>query len=1197
MSRKRVLIVGNEPSAVESIESCLSRNGYAVTSPAIPVHEALHAVERDETHLILMDVTPEYEADAIRTAVSIRDEYGLPVVYMTGKETCGTIRATEPIGYVMKPVDEEQLIMILETAFYKHEMERKLREYECRLDSIMNIFTDLVYRLDADGSITFINDAVRKYGYTPEELKATDIFRIIHPDDRDKALYRINERRTGKRRTKAFEFRLLPKWVTGAPHVEKMDETRKKPPVMLLHSEGLYSTERPEASGFVGTQGIAIDITERKEIEEALRRSEYRYRGLFENMGAGATVYEAVDDGRDFVLRDINGAGERMEDVKREEVLGKRLAAVFPEAVDSGLLEVLRRVWSTGKPEHHSTPFPGDVGTVGRRKSYVRRIQSGEIIVVFDDVSGGPRSDEELDYRLCIEEAIFEISVKFINCKPEEIDSRIREALRRIGECLGADRSYVFLLRDGGGNMINAYEWCSEGIGHRAEYMKEVPVEGFPWLMGRLRRLETVHIPRVAALPPEAAAERESLWSQGVRSSVLVPLIIGEIPEGFLGLDSVKSEKAWTEEDIKLLKIVGETIISALERTRIEKALEFEHAQLLSIFDSINEVVYVSDIDTYEILYVNRYLRELMGKDPTGGLCYKEIQGCDSPCDFCTNEIIKNLQGEPYRWEYHNPILNKDYMILDRLIKWPDSRNVRFEFAVDITERKKAEEEVRKQNEFLNYLLESLTHPFFVINVKDYTVVTANTAARSTMSSGAKCHEIIHGKDKPCSLEGIRCPIDVIKETKKHVVIEHTHVDKNGNERAHEIHGFPIFNENGEIEQIIEYLLDITERKQLESQFLQAQKMESIGRLAGGIAHDFNNLLTAIIGNVEMILMTISQENIIYEEVNEIKKSAERAADLTRQLLAFSRRQVIEPRVVDLNDLITGMEKMLRRLIGEDIELLTCTHEELWPVRIDPGQVEQILTNLVVNARDAMPGGGMIIIETGNVVFDEEYVKNHMGSIPGEYVMMAVSDTGMGMDERTKQHIFEPFFTTKGKWKGTGLGLSTCYGIVKQNNGFIWVYSEPGHGTTMKIYLPRVHETPGFETEKDELVEISGGMETILLVEDEPSVRKMIFRTLSEKGYRVMEASNGEEALRLIEERNTGEIHLVIADVIMPRMGGRDLIERVKRYFPGLKVLYISGYTDNSIVNHCMLPPGRNFLQKPFSTAALIHKVRQVLNE
>jgi len=1197
MNRKRVLIVGNEPSAVENIESCLTRNGYTVTSPPIPIHEALPAVERDEPHLILMDVCPEYEADVIRTGGNIRAEYGLPVVYITGKETCGAVRFAEPIGYVTKPVDEGQLLMIVETAFYKHDMESKLKEYERRLDSIMNIFTDLVYRLDRNGTITFINDAVRKYGYTPDELMATDIFRIIHPDDRERASHRINERRTGERRTRAFEFRLMRKGEIP-PGGGAADERPGKPPVLLLHSEGIYSTERPESSGFIGTQGIAIDITERREIEEALRRSEYRYRSLFENMDSGAAVYEAVDDGKDFILRDINGAGERMEGVKREKVLGKKVTEVFPWAEESGLLEVFRRVWSTGKPEHHSTPLQGDGGTGGRRESCVCRTQSGEMIIVFEDVSGGLRRDEKLYYRLCLEEAIFEISVKFINCKPGELDSRILDALKRIGECLEADRSYVFLFRDGDGIMVNPYEWCSEGVGHRAEHLKETPVGKFPWLVERLRRLETVHIPRVADLPPEAAAEAESLRLQGVRSSVVVPLVIGDIPDGFLGLDSVRREKAWSEEDIKLLKIVGETIISALERAKIEKALEFEHAQLLSIFDSINEAVYVSDTDTYEILYVNRHLRELLGKDPTGKLCYREFQGFDEPCDFCTNEIIKNLRGEPYRWEYHNPILDKDYMIVDRLIKWPDSRNVRFEFTVDITERKKAEEEIRKQNDFLSYLLESLTHPFFVINVKDHGVVTANTAAHSTMLNGAKCYEVIHGMDKPCPLgSGIRCPIEVIKETKKHVVIEHTHTDRDGNERVHEIHGFPIFNEKGEIEQIIEYLLDITERKQLESQFLQAQKMESIGRLAGGIAHDFNNLLTAIIGNVELILMTISRENIIYEEVHEIKKSAERAADLTRHLLAFSRRQVIEPRVVDLNDLIKGTEKMLRRLIGEDIELLTRTHEGLWPVRIDPGQVEQVLTNLVVNARDAMPGGGTLIIETGNAIFDEEYVKNHMGSTPGEYVMMAVSDTGTGMDERTKQHIFEPFFTTKEKWKGTGLGLSTCYGIVKQNNGFIWVYSEPGHGTTMKIYLPRVHDAPQDETGKEEPGDLSGGIETILLVEDEPSVRKMISRTLSEKGYRMIEAANGEEALRLMEERKIGEIHLVIADVIMPRMGGRELVEKAKLHFPGVKALYISGYTDNSIVNHCVLPPGRNFLQKPFSTAALIHKVRQVLNE
>jgi CheY-like chemotaxis protein/two-component sensor histidine kinase len=372
--------------------------------------------------------------------------------------------------------------------------------------------------------------------------------------------------------------------------------------------------------------------------------------------------------------------------------------------------------------------------------------------------------------------------------------------------------------------------------------------------------------------------------------------------------------------------------------------------------------------------------------------------------------------------------------------------------------------------------------------------------------------------------------------------------------------------------------------------------MEAVGRLAGGVAHDFNNLLTVIQGYCRLLTDRFQLNPEGRDQVKRIEDAAEKAASLTRQLLAFSRKQVLQPRVINLTSLVSNIDKLLRRMIGEDIELLTITPPHLGLVKADPSQIEQVIMNLAVNARDAMPEGGRLTLETANVELDSGYAAEHPGVIPGPYVMLAVSDNGSGMTDETKARIFEPFFTTKEMGRGTGLGLSMVYGIVSQSGGHIWVYSEVGHGTTFKIYLPRTEEGAASPPLEQPAVSTVPGTETILLVEDDAQLRDLVRTILTANGYSVL-APLDAEAIRAITEDGASKINLLLTDVIMPGINGRELARQFITLNPGIKVLYMSGYTENAIVHHGVLDESTHFLQKPFTPSALTTKVREILDQ
>ncbi len=596
-----------------------------------------------------------------------------------------------------------------------------------------------------------------------------------------------------------------------------------------------------------------------------------------------------------------------------------------------------------------------------------------------------------------------------------------------------------------------------------------------------------------------------------------------------------------------------------------------------------------------EVFYTNSTIRKLFGSAIIGQRCHLAYYGSREPCSWCP--AIKTFEdnkthtaemsnSEGISWEItSSPVFNGNGFV-DSVI----------EITRDISRRKKTEEALRESEDRYRSLIENINEVIYEIDetgVIRYVspVIALIGEYNPSELIGRSFLEFVHHEDLP------RVKLDFQKVLSGHIESsDFRMLTKSGDVRWFHTSSRPV-NLGNDVIGLRGTLTDITGKKHLEAQLLQSQKVETIGRLAGGVAHDFNNVLAAISGNAELAMVKLSSGISVKSYLQEILRASDRGAKLIKQLLAFSRRQILEPKIINLNDVLLDMGKMLHRLIGEDVELVTLMADDLGAVKADPGQIEQVLLNLAVNARDAMRHGGKLTIETANVSLDQDYASRHVSVTPGNYVLVAVSDTGIGMTEEVKAQIFEPFFTTKKAGVGTGLGLATCYGIIKQSRGNIWVYSEPGKGTTFKLYLPTVDQAADVVPVIDESRHLPRGTETVLLVEDEAMVREVATCILRELGYAVLEAADGYEALHIAQEHKGNEIQLLMTDVVMPKISGTALAQKVVAKYPNTKVLFFSGYTDKAIVRHGILDTAVAFLQKPFSSSVLAQKVRQVLDE
>jgi PAS domain S-box-containing protein len=769
------------------------------------------------------------------------------------------------------------IILYTEVTTERKKAEKALKEREALFRRMFDQSPIGAGMVSLDHRFLMVNEALcRITGYSAEELISRSVAEVTHPDDVDSDAVQARRLEAGEIDAYDIDTRYL----------------RSDGVAVWIHlNVRLIRDEDGRALYFLPTME---DIAERVRGEEALRQSEERFQQLFDHMAEGVAVYQGVDEGRDFIFVDMNSPGQSISKVLREQVIGRRVTEVFPAVEAMGLLEVLRRVWRTGQPEHHPLTEYVDGRVAQWMENYVYKLPSGLIVAIYSDTS----------------------------------ETR------------------------------------------------------------------------------QAEAERE---------------------------------------------------------------------RLMAAIEQAGEVVIITNPDGI-IQYVNPAFETVTG--------------------YSREEAV--------------------------------GRNPRF--------LQSGEQD----------------HAFY-------------TELWHTISSGKSWQGTLVNKRKEGTLSTVDATIS------------------------------PVSDAGGRIVSYVAAMRDITAQRLMEDQLRQSQKIETVGQLAGGVAHDFNNMLQVIVSYVEMSLAKVEAGQPLQKYLLEIRRAAQRSAEITGQLLTFARKQTVSPKVLDLNDAVANTQKMIQRLIGEDIDLAWMPGHGLWKVKIDPAQLDQILANLAVNARDAIGGVGRLTIETENVSFDQDYCAAHPGFSPGAYLMLAVSDDGCGMDEQVMSHLFEPFFTTKEPGKGTGLGLATIYGIVKQNNGFIKVYSEPGHGTTFKVYLPRAEGESAAERVEAEAGTTRGGTETVLVVEDEAAILELARESLEQLGYTVLTAGSPGEAIRLTHER-AGPIQLLITDVVMPQMNGRQLAERLTAARPGLKCLYMSGYTADAIAHRGVLEEGVRFIAKPFSLSVLAAKVREMLD-
>jgi two-component system cell cycle sensor histidine kinase/response regulator CckA len=1025
----------------------------------------------------------------------------------------------------------------------QRKMEEALRQSEERYRTIIENMQEVYYEIDLAGNWIFLNEAFYKHlGYTKEEMIGKKS-RQYQDETTARVLYQAYTRlyETGEpiRTIEAV-------WISkdGSKRTYEMSAS------LITDPEG-----KP-----VGFRGVSRDITERKQMEESLRESENKFRSLVENSIVGVYL---IQEG---IFKYVNARLAEIHGYEIEEMVGKMgpKQATLPE--DLSIVE--GNIFKRMKGEEESIHYEFRIVT---KKQEIRNVE------VF-----GSRT-------------MYQGRPSVIGTMLDITDrKKAEEALRQNEERY---RTIIENIQDG---------YFEVDLAGNFTFVNDAECVIFGYSKGEL-----VGMNNRQYTDKKNAKKLFQAFNKLYRT--------GEPVKG-LDLEVIRKDgtKAFDELSVSLIrdsegKPVGFRGISrdVTERKRAEEALRQSEEKYRNILESIEDGYYEEDL-AGNFVFFNEAMCRIYGypKEELLGLNYKKYTSEETAKRLFQifNEMYRT--GNPCK-EYSYELIRKDgvkrYIEATASLKRdPSGKPIGFRGVVrDVTERVQAEEALRSSEEKYRTILETMWDGYFEVDLAGNFTFINDAQCRMSGSTRERLigrnNRQYTTKEEAKKLYQIFNRVYRTGEPVKSYQFEF--FKRDGTKAYNEISVSLIRDAQGKPIGFRGVSRDITERKQaeeenlsLQEQLRQSQKMEAIGQLAGGVAHDFNNLLTVIKGYSQISLLDLKENDPLRGNIQEIEKATQRATDLTRQLLAFSRRQILNPIVLDLNVLLKDLEKMLRRLIGEDVELVALLSEDLGKVKVDRSQIEQVIFNLAVNARDAMPSGGKLTIETANVELDGEYAQAHVSVVPGRYVRLSVSDTGVGMTQEVKEKVFDPFFTTKEKGKGTGLGLSMVYGIVKQSNGNIWVYSEPNRGTTFRIYFPRTEEEADTLREREETDFFPRGSETVLLVEDDELVRDLANRLLKQQGYTVLEASNGQEALNVAKQHVGETIHLLLADIVMPQMGGKELADWLKISRPNVKILFTSGYADNAIVHHGVLDPGTHFLQKPFSLKTLSHKVREVLD-
>ena len=990
------------------------------------------------------------------------------------------------------------------------------------------------FELDMKGRFTFINDALcRQTKYSRDDLLRMN-FRAFFKSGRKASIQKFFEeiRRTGQ-----------PKII---PDFKMMTRTGS-----AVSMEPFLSVRRNGSGKIVGFQGVIANIAGKVTSEEYGHILEMLGEGFLENDLKGNYTF-------------FNDAYCKLLGYSRGELMGVNYKQIHPLQIAQHLKQIYRGVYETGKPE-----LLHDIEII--RKDGSTAILQINVALILDD-SGNPIG--------------------------------FRNLLRDITERKKAEES----LKKSEEKYRTILETMEDGYAEYDLKGKLLYVNKAACLQGGYSADELYKIDYRKIFSPETAIRIQEVYHKIYRTGK---------PEYLMDYEIIRKDGAIRthQSNIALMrdasdKPIGFRSISRdiTERKKTEEALRESEEKYRTILETMEEGLFELDLKG-NYTFLNEAAGWMMGCKP------EEMTGKNYRMNHRpeTIQYLKEAFRRMYKTGKAEKMLSYDTIIRDGSVRVHEAnttfvRNeaggiVGFQSLVrDVTEAKKAEEALRRSEERYRTILETMGEGYAEYDLKG-NVIFVNDA--SCKLSGYERDEMIglnyRNYHNPPVAKYLKEVFHQIYLTgKPEFLVEDEVVRKDGSVRYCQMNVVLMRDALGEPQGFRMLVHDMTEHKKaeeqkikVEEQLLQAQKMESVGRLAGGVAHDFNNMITVILGYAELIKSKLSAENPILKDLLEIEKAAIRSRDITKQLLAFSRKAIIAPKTVDLNGMIADTQKTILRLIGEDINLRFFPGERLWNIKVDPSQMEHIIINLAVNARDAMPHGGNLTIETENLLLNDAYCKTHTGLTPGQYVMIAVSDEGIGMDSDTLRHVFEPFFTTKEMGKGTGLGLAMVYGIIRQSNGSINVYSEPGSGTTFKIFLPRSAD----EAIEQEFVEEAptSGTGTILLVEDDDLVRNMTADMLKTIGYEILTTGNPMEALSLIEKADTPHIDLVITDVVMPGMSGRELGEKIEAIRPQTNILFMSGYTSNVIVHQGVLDEGVNFISKPFSMNDLARKIHRMI--